>query len=299
MEWQAELVHAEPGRRVVRVSAREGERALGSALGEAEDAERAEDRALTRLRERVGDGLPRGGQRQRGVPQSVPSPVPAAATVASSIDTAPVPAAPVPAPPVPAVEPEVAARPGDGPAPEPGPEAAAIADAAPAASEPPMDPEDWSQELTQIDLQVQRLGWGRAQEGIYLQRAFGHPSRSRLTRWADLTAFLRALEALAPGADPATAAIPLQRRDLLQQCDTLLERLGWDTGTARRFLERHLALSSRQQLSDDQLLQFNMLLEEAWLEAGAPQPVCEPESGRTPAAASAPPSSPPFSSPPP
>jgi hypothetical protein len=132
-----------------------------------------------------------------------------------------------------------------------------------------MDPEDWSQELVQIDLQLQRLGWSREQESIFLERAFGHPSRSRLTRWVDLTAFLRALEDLTPPADPALAPVPLLRRDLLAQCDTLLERLAWDTGTARSFLERHLAVSSRQQLSDSQLLEFNMLLEEAWLAAGA------------------------------
>jgi hypothetical protein len=155
-----------------------------------------------------------------------------------------------------------------------------------------MDPEDWSQELLQLDRQLQRLGWARDQEGTYLQRAFGHPSRSRLTRWADLTAFLRALEELEPGADPASAPIPLQRGDLLSQCDTLLERLGWDTLTARRFLERNLAVSSRQQLSDAQLLQFNMLLEEAWLEAGAAAPICEPGPAPAASAATAPQRSP-------
>ncbi len=128
-----------------------------------------------------------------------------------------------------------------------------------------MDPEDWSQELVQLDLQLQRLGWGREQEGIYLQRAFGHPSRSRLTRWADLTAFLRALEGLTPPVDPSTAPVPLQRRDLLATGDGLLERLGWDSATARRFLSQELGASSRQQLDDAQLLQFNMLLEEAWM----------------------------------
>ena len=128
-----------------------------------------------------------------------------------------------------------------------------------------MDPEDWSQELVQLDLQLQRLGWGREQEGIYLQRAFGHPSRSRLTRWADLTAFLRALEALSPPVDPSSAPVPLQRRDLLTTGDGLLERLGWDAATARRFLSQELGASSRQQLDDAQLLQFNMLLEEAWM----------------------------------
>ena len=40
------LVHAEPGQRVVQVSAWQGNSCLGSALGEAAGAEDAEERAI-------------------------------------------------------------------------------------------------------------------------------------------------------------------------------------------------------------------------------------------------------------
>ncbi|MFM8543527.1 MAG: hypothetical protein ACKOAP_00785, partial [Vulcanococcus sp.] len=46
---KARLVHAEPGSRVVEVSAWRGEQCLGSCLGEAADAEQAEQRARQRL----------------------------------------------------------------------------------------------------------------------------------------------------------------------------------------------------------------------------------------------------------
>ncbi len=272
MELQAELVHAEPGRRVVRVTAMQGSERIGSALGEAADAEAAEDRAISRLQARLGSRLPAAPPVAAATraattpPAAAPAPAPvkrnphppasggqpgreqseAAAPEAARVTAETL--APHPA----AAEPSAASADAPEPSPEPG-------------AEPPMDPEDWSQELVQLDLQLQRLGWGREQEGIYLQRAFGHPSRSRLTRWADLTAFLRALEALSPPADPASAPVPLQRRDLLATGDALLERLGWDAGTARRFLHQELGASSRQQLDDAQLLQFNMLLEEAWM----------------------------------
>lgn len=127
--------------------------------------------------------------------------------------------------------------------------------------EPPADPEDWSQELTAIDLQLRRLGWNREQEGTYLSRAFGHASRSRLTRYSDLRAYLMALEALERGSDPAVASVPLRRSELLAQGDALLTQLGWSAEQGRAFLERELHRISRQQLSDVQLLQFNMLLE--------------------------------------
>ncbi len=270
MELQAELVHAEPGRRVVRVSAHQGTRLLGSALGEGEDAERAEDRARDRLLARLEKPVPR-----REPPMQIPQESPPAAPRLEPTAAEP----PFPEPPFPESLPEPLEEPAAPPTTTVPPE-------------PPMDPEDWSQELAQLDLQLQRLGWSREQEGIFLQRAFGHPSRSRLTRWADLTAFLNALEPLTPGQDPATAPIPLLRSDLLGQCDTLLQRLGWDTATARSYLERHLGVSSRQQLSDAQLLQFNMLLEESWLAAEAQVPVCEPGQAPASVASPAPQSSP-------
>jgi len=135
--------------------------------------------------------------------------------------------------------------------------------------EPPPDPEDWSGELAAIERALKRLGWAREQEAVYLERAFGHPSRSRLTTYTDLLTYLRALEAMTEGEDPAQVAVPLRRRDLLAQSDQLLAQLGWGAQQGREFLARHLGASSRQQLRDDQLLQFNLLLEEALLGSGA------------------------------
>jgi hypothetical protein len=126
---------------------------------------------------------------------------------------------------------------------------------------PPADPDDWSQELAGLELQLRRLAWGREQEAVFLERAFGHPSRSRLTTYGDLMAYLRALEGLETGADPASAPVPLRRRDLVRVGDELLVALGWSAEQGRRFLEEHLGQSSRQRLSDTELLQFNMLLE--------------------------------------
>jgi hypothetical protein len=127
------------------------------------------------------------------------------------------------------------------------------------------DPQDWSAELTHLDLQMRRLGWDRDREATYLQRSFGHPSRDRITVYADLIAYLQAIEALEPGSDPAAAAVPLRRADLLDQCNLLLQQLGWDGAMGRGFLEKHLGVSSRQQLKDADLLRFNMLLEEETL----------------------------------
>jgi hypothetical protein len=265
MELQARLVHAEPGRRVVLVSARQGDRCLGSALGEATDAEQAEERATARLLSRLG---------------SSSAPEPAAADAPPSGPTLTASQRKPSAPPPPESssqlrhqQPQLQRQPpgiqtsASEPLEPNSPEVAPLAEEPPAV-EPPPDPDDWSDELARIDLQCQRLRWSREQEGVYLERAFGHPSRSRLTSWADLQAFLRALEGFAPGLDPASAPVPLRRADLLNQCDALLAQLCWSTGQARGFLEQRLGLSSRSQLSDVQLLEFNLLLESELLSSG-------------------------------
>jgi len=311
MQVEVRLLHMGSDRCVVAVRGLEGAQLLGEALGQAADAETAEDRALARLQQRLrqhsadlagsNTAAPPAVAAQARPPRNQPRPLAAGAsepgsgreqvdpgTQGSLLIPAPAPAPPAaptangsgtraqeaPAPPPPAP-----AQTGMGSlAPGPGLEAAAAHPAGPAnplelepplpleqANEPTPDPEDWSQELSQLDLALQRLGWGREQEGVYLQRAFGHPSRSRLTTYADLLAYLRALEGLEHPVDPALAAVPLRRRDLLRQCDELLQQLGWDGERGRRQLEQQLGVSSRQQLNDQQLLAFNMHLEEELL----------------------------------
>jgi hypothetical protein len=241
-QLEVQLVHADSGSRVVLVQLRRGGTLIDAALGEATTAEEAEDRARQRLTARHS-------------PQTPPAPIPASArSEAPSVRLS-------------------------NPAPNPQPETQAKFDRPPSASpppagqapeEPPADPEDWSSELASLDLELQRLGWDRDQEAIYLERVFNHPNRNRLTRYGDLLAYLQTLEGLAPGTDPATAPAPLRRRELLNQCDALLDQLQWDPARGRAFLEQHFALTSRQQLSDTQLLQFNMLLESEWLTQQAP-----------------------------
>jgi len=227
-----QLVHAEGVSRVVLVQARRGDQILDAALGEAATAEEAEDRARHRL-----------ASRRPGRPAEPP---PASQPVVPPADR------PTQAPPSPpsVISPQLPALPEE-------------------PAEPPADPEDWSSELARLDLQLQRLGWDRAQEGVYLERVFGHPSRNRLTSYGDLLAYLQALEGCSAGQDPSTAPAPLRRRELLSQCDQLLGQLQWDPGQGRAFLETHFSLTSRQQLSDAQLLQFNMLLEEQLIRAAA------------------------------
>jgi hypothetical protein len=243
------LVHAEPGSRVVEASAVERGEVLAMALAEGVTAEAAEDLARQRLQVLLAPANATSTIAARS--PSIPEPGrPGASQLQASGRT--VAPAPTPAPLAAATDPE--ARPVPAPA--------------SAVEEPAADPEDWSAELARIDLALKRIGWQRDQEGLYLERAFGHPSRSRLTTYNDLLAYLRQVEQLEPGIDPLMAPVPLRRADLLSQSDELLGQLGWAGPQGRQFLEQNLGRGSRQQLSDAELLQFNMLLEEALLAAG-------------------------------
>ena len=80
-------------------------------------------------------------------------------------------------------------------------------------------------------------------------------------------AYLRQLKLIQANGDASTAPAPIRRGDLLQQGNAMLKQLGWSSDQARAFLQQHLDSTSRQQLSDEQLLQFNMLLEEQQMKA--------------------------------
>lgn len=248
MQIRAELCHVDTLRCIVRVEAWLDGSLQGSALGEAATAEEAEERALQRLNSRLGSA--EGPQQplnaalaeaEAQVNETNPKQVPIERPrKIDQIQTS--------SPPLPPAIHQVPVAPADN-----------------APSETPTDPDDWSDELTAIDMEIRRIGWSREQEQEYLTRAFGLGSRHKLTRYADLVAYLRQLKLIQANDDASTAPAPIRRGDLLQQGDAMLQQLGWSSDQARTFLQRQLGSTSRQKLSDEQLLQFNMLLEEQTL----------------------------------
>ena len=246
MQIRAELCHVDTLRCIVRVEAWLDGSLQGSALGEAATAEDAEERALQRLNSRLGftEGLQQPLNSARPEAQvDEPNAKQVPVERQRKIDQTQTSSAPLP----PATH-QVPVTPADN-----------------APSETPTDPDDWSDELTAIDMEIRRIGWSREQEQEYLPRAFGLGSRHKLTRYADLVAYLRQLKLIQANDDASTAPAPIRRGDLLQQGDAMLKQLGWSSDQARTFLQQQLGATSRQQLSDEQLLQFNMLVEEQTL----------------------------------
>ena len=250
MKTKVEICHIDSNRCVVRVSCFEGEQEFGSSLGEAADAEQAEDRARERLRDRLLEAEAAPAQKtpaerpikrqEMGDAKQLREQQAAGKNEQSKSE--PSPSAP---PQDQASQPKEIAEP----------------------SEAPTDPDDWSEELTAIDLQLKRIGWSREHEQMYLERAYGHGSRHKLTRYSDLVSFLNKLKSFEIGAEPGSMPTPLRRSDLITQGDEMLTTLKWDQESAKTFLQSKLGATSRQQLSDEQLFEFNMLLEEQLMAA--------------------------------
>ncbi|WP_025782155.1 hypothetical protein [Candidatus Synechococcus spongiarum] len=253
--WRVRLVHAELGARVVEASCEGGGRLLAMAFGEATTAEVAEDRARRRAARMLLETHPAPDQQPPSPPPTVEAPVPAA----DILKPEPLKPEPEEAPPgSPTVSPQAVTL-----TPRPSPPGPAVSE-----SEDASEPADWSEDLALVEAQLERLGWDRNQESVYLERWLGYMERSRITRYQDLRLYIAALQTLSPSADPCTAPLPGQlqqpppsRELLIQNGNTLLRQLGWTTDQGRAFLKRHFGHTSRQSLSDEQLMKFNRQLD--------------------------------------
>ena len=266
MKTKVEICHIDSNRCVVRVSGIEGDQDLGSSRGEAADAEQAEDRARERLMERVlkTNSHPERKKttegpikkQEQGVVNPLKGQKGATNKEQNQSKTSSIPLSEDQTSQPKAVSGQFTEQISE-------PNAEQIQEP----SEAPTDPDDWSEELTAIDLQLKRIGWTREHEHMYLERAYGHGSRHKLTRYSDLVSYLNKLKSLEEGAEAGAVLTPLRRSDLITQGDEMLTTLKWDQERAKSFLQSKLGATSRQHLSDEQLLEFNMFLEEQTMKA--------------------------------
>ncbi|MEB3234004.1 MAG: hypothetical protein VKM98_01125, partial [Cyanobacteriota bacterium] len=147
MPVEVELVHAEPGRRVVLARWLEGGEISATALGEGSDAEEAEDRARARLGATTPGPAPiPKAVRPQPATNAVSLPAPVAIPVAAPIASEPA------APAAKTTQQPSFELSSPGPAPSQANSTSEVAHPAPL--EPAADPEDWSSELANLDLQL-------------------------------------------------------------------------------------------------------------------------------------------------
>ncbi|WP_320667680.1 hypothetical protein [Prochlorococcus sp. MIT 1307] len=122
------------------------------------------------------------------------------------------------------------------------------------------EPEEWSKELTDIDMELSRLKWDRNQENKFIKEKFGFIDRARITNYHDLVQYLNALRDTNQSNINDETPKPKAHLALLEESDSLIKQLKWNTSMAREFLSVNMNVTSRQHLNNEQLEHFNLLL---------------------------------------
>ena len=116
------------------------------------------------------------------------------------------------------------------------------------------EPSDWSDELTAIDSEIERLKWTREDEISFLETKFGYNNRNKITKYNDILKYLKLLKQVdtTNKCNVANGNI----NTLINESDLILRDLKWDYSQGRQFLQKEFNVSTRKELNQDQLLIF-------------------------------------------
>ena len=116
------------------------------------------------------------------------------------------------------------------------------------------EPIDWSNELTAIDSEIERLKWSREEEIKFLEKNLGFNNRNKITNYNDIVKYLNLLKKI----DISLHSDILNQniKTLIEESDSLLRDLSWDHTQGREYLQKEFNVSTRKELNEDQLLSF-------------------------------------------
>ncbi len=239
MRVHSELCHIDENRVVVRISAYIKQESLGSALGEGKNVQDAEDNALFRLKARINEAKASSQLYKKNLADHEHTKHNALEVRESETKTIYAP---------------------DG----------KKVDNITLESKTEVNqtklrtsvPDDWSEELASIDLELKRIGWSREDESIYLQRLNGVINRQKITKYSELNYLLQKLKTIQAGQDPRITKLEPDRSTLIEIGDEAIKTLNWDASMAKSFLQDKMNVNTRNYLKDAQLKEFNRLLQE-------------------------------------
>ena len=116
------------------------------------------------------------------------------------------------------------------------------------------EPSDWSRELTAIDAEIERLKWSRDDEINYLEKTLGYNNRNKITNYTDILKYLSLLKNT-DSQNPIKVANG-NLNTLIQESDIILRDLSWDHKQGREFLQKEFNVLTRKELSETQLVSF-------------------------------------------
>ena len=116
------------------------------------------------------------------------------------------------------------------------------------------EPNDWSSELTAIDAEIERLKWSRDDEINFLEKTLGYNNRNKITSYADIVKYLSLLKKTdIPNQFKVKNG---NLNTLIEESDIILRDLSWDNNQGREFLQKEFNVLTRKELSETQLVSF-------------------------------------------
>ena len=123
-----------------------------------------------------------------------------------------------------------------------------------------LEPSDWSNELTAIDSEIERLNWSRGDEIKFLEKTFGYNNRNKITKYDELINYLNILKKI--DKENLTKSNLDNKNTLIEESDTILRDLSWNMNQGREYLLKEFNVSSRFELNEQQLITFVSNLKE-------------------------------------
>ncbi len=116
------------------------------------------------------------------------------------------------------------------------------------------EPTDWSNELTQIDSEIQRLKWSRKDEIIFLEKTFGYNNRNKITNYSEIVKYLSLLKKT--DKQNHSTVVNKNINTLIEDSEIILRDLSWDHVQGREYLQKEFNVSTRKDLNEKQLISF-------------------------------------------
>ncbi len=116
------------------------------------------------------------------------------------------------------------------------------------------EPSDWSNELTAIDSEIERLKWSRDDEIKFLEKNLGYNNRNKITNYIDIVKYLNLLKKT--NNQIRSNVVDEKFNTLLDESDSILKDLSWDHIQGREYLQNEFNVSTRKELNEKQLISF-------------------------------------------
>ncbi len=120
---------------------------------------------------------------------------------------------------------------------------------------------DWSDEISDVDNELERIGWSRNEEQIIMQKTIGYLNRSRITEINELIMFRDILKMINKNEDINSIDNIFNTNKLINDSSYKIKLLNWDKQQSINFLKSNFNEVSRNKLSLKQLISFNLLLD--------------------------------------